>query len=147
MIQSWEGYDHAKDKVLAFTYLVLMLLTTTALILIIMVKLAKAETFTYDELADAIYHAEGGTGASVPYGIFYDGCTWDDPDLCRKICLNTIRNNTGRFTAQYEYKDYLDFLASRYCPVGSETDNGTCRFWKKNVKWFLDHPKPVEYRR
>ena len=42
-------------------------------------------------IADAIYYAEGAEKASKPFGILSVKC--EGYNECRRICLNTIRNN------------------------------------------------------
>lgn len=82
----------------------------------------------------AIYLAEGGSKAKVPYGIL--SIKVKNETEARQICLNTIRNNKRRY-AQYGYKqypDFLSFLASRYCPVKAHPLN---KNWLKNVNFFL----------
>jgi hypothetical protein len=97
--------------------------------------------YTYDQLADAIYRAEGGAKATYLYGI--RSVSYDSPAEARRICLNTIRNNVKRFK-NYGYKDYpnyLEFLASRYCPTTGDLSNAEKKlnkYWLKNVKYFLD---------
>ena len=104
---------------------------------------ARAETiqteYSNSEIADAIYLAEGSERAVKPFGILSVPCNgYDD---CRQICLNTIRNNKIRFKKQNKYDDFITFLGSRYCPVGCENDNGTNRFWLRNVLYFLEAKK------
>ena len=99
---------------------------------------ASAEEYTNNEICHAIYKAEGGAKAKKPYGILSVPC--EGVEDCRDICLNTIRNNRKRY-ANYGYKTfdtYLEFLSSRYCPVGAENDNGTNQYWLDNVKYFLE---------
>ena len=95
--------------------------------------------YTDDEIADAIYLAEGGEKAKIPFGILSVKC--DGYDECRQICLNTIRNNRKRF-ADYGYKEfdtYLEFLASRYAPINCENDPANLnKNWLRNVKFFLE---------
>ena len=104
-----------------------------------------SETYTNEEIADSIYLAEGGKATTYPYGIKslkYENR--DDKGLSREawarhICINTIRNNKKRY---YEwgytrYDTFLEFLASRYCPVGCGNDRGNNKYWLKNVKYFL----------
>jgi len=86
-------------------------------------------------LADAIFKAEGGYRAEYLYGI--RSVKYKDESDARRICLNTINNNKKRFLKQDKYKDYLEFLASRYCPVNCDNDRGSNRFWLKNVRYFL----------
>lgn len=93
--------------------------------------------YTDDQIANAIYKAEGGKKAQYLYGI--RSVKYRNEVEARKICLNTIRNNRKRFT-NYGYKKhatYLEFLASRYCPIGCNNDWGCNKNWLKNVKWFL----------
>ena len=90
------------------------------------------------KLCDAIFKAEGGAKAQYLYGI--RSVKYKDEAEARKICLNTIRNNKKRY-ADYGYKKYdtyLEFLASRYCPVNAENDpTGLNHNWIKNVEFFL----------
>ena len=92
-----------------------------------------------EDLIYAIYKAEGGEKAVKPYGILSVPC--DTKDECRQICLNTVRNNRRRY-ADYGYKKYdtyLEFLASRYAPIGATNDpRGLNKNWLKNVKYFLN---------
>lgn len=114
----------------------------TLMFISLITSCVQAGTYTYDQLADAIYLAEGGGNAKKPYGILSVPCKGEKG--CRKICINTIRNNVKRHKS-YGYKthpNYLEFLASRYAPVGVENDpQGLNRNWIKNVWWFLNNPK------
>ena len=100
-----------------------------------------ASDYTDEQIVDAIYHAEGGTKAKKPFGILSVPCYgYED---CRKVCLNTVKNNRKRY-ADYGYKthpDYLSFLASWYCLVGVDNDNGTNKFWLKNMEVILERNK------
>ena len=93
--------------------------------------------YTDDQIADAIYKAENSK--RYPYGIISID-TGGDEAYARKICLNTIRNNRKRY-ADYghkKYDTYLEFLASRYCPINADNDpTGLNRNWLKNVRYFL----------
>jgi hypothetical protein len=95
---------------------------------------------TYDQLADAIYHAEGGKNTNFPYGIKSVRC--DSDRECRAICINTIRNNVRRFKQDNRgFSSYLEFLANRYAPVGVANDpTNLNRNWLRNVKYFLANP-------
>ena len=86
----------------------------------------------FNKLADAIYLAEGGAKTRFPYGIKSVKCSGEAK--CRKICLNTLRNNWRRWQSAGNPGTYLDFLASRYAPVDAKNDNGTNQFWKHNVE-------------
>lgn len=90
-----------------------------------------------EKIADAIYLAEGGENTRYPYGIVSID-TKGDVDYARKICINTIRNNKLRFKKQSKYCDYIEFLGSRYAPIGAENDpKGLNKNWVKNVKYFI----------
>ena len=98
--------------------------------------------FTYDQLADAIYNAEGGEKATYLYGI--RSVSYEDEEEARRICINTIRNNIRRYK-EYGHKhhpNYLSFLASRYCPVTgknlSSSERKLNKHWLGNVKYFLN---------
>ena len=88
-----------------------------------------AWAYTDNEIANAIYHAEGGSHTNYPYGI--KSVKTDNP---RRVCLNTIKNNRIRFTKQTEYTDFIEFLGSRYCPPKAHKLNEN---WVKNVKAYL----------
>lgn len=89
----------------------------------------------YDRLADAIYKAEGGKKASVPYGIMFKGCDWKNEAYCRKICINTLRNNYKRFLNSDQSIPYLEFLRNRYAPLSHHSLNQN---WLKNVQFFYE---------
>ncbi len=98
--------------------------------------------YSDESIVNAIYRAEGGSKAQYLYGI--RSVHYDSPEEARKICLNTVRNNRKRY-AKYGYKKYdtyLEFLASRYCPVkGKDLTSAEKRlnkYWLKNVKFFLE---------
>ena len=98
----------------------------------------------FNKLADAIFFAEGGTFAAKPFGILSVSC--EGYGECRKVCLNTIRNNWKRFN-DYGHKthpDYLSFLASRYAPIGVSNDpKNLNQNWLKNVRYFYDRPRTI----
>jgi hypothetical protein len=86
-----------------------------------------AEAINLDKLADAIYYAEGGSKTKHPYGILKKYKTTTP----RQACMNTILH------AQRDWNgngDFIEFLGSRYCPIGSDTDDGNCKNWVPNVK-------------
>jgi hypothetical protein len=92
--------------------------------------------WTDEQLADAIFRAEGGYRATYLYGI--RSVRYKDEAEARQICLNTIRNNKRRFFQQDKYGDFLEFLASRYAPLNAPNDpKGLNRNWLKNVRYFL----------
>ena len=95
--------------------------------------------FQYDteRLVEAIYRAEGGDQATYLNGI--RSVSYKDSSEARRICVNTVVNNKKRFYLQGEHEDYLDFLGSRYCPVGAKNDpKGLNSNWLKNVRYFYN---------
>src|SRR5204862_5355149 len=97
---------------------------------------AAGQTLTDKEasrIADAIYLAEGGPKARVPYGIL--SVKVRDKDHARQICLNTIQKNYQRWKTTASNKPFLDFLADRYCPP---TDSVGNKNWKRNVRALLN---------
>ena len=97
------------------------------------------EEYSDLEIAEAIWQAEGGVKATYPYGIRSVLC--EGLAECRKICLNTVRNNRKRYIVYgyKQYPDFLSFLASRYAPTKNcENDlRGLNNNWLKNVRYFL----------
>jgi hypothetical protein len=51
-------------------------------------------------------------------------------------CACTIRNQHRRSGLAKVDDKYIQSLAGRYCPVGCDNDNGTNRFWIKNVTYY-----------
>ena len=92
--------------------------------------------WTDEQIVNAIFKAEGGYAATYLYGIV--SVSYDNEEEARRICFNTVRNNRVRFAKQSKYDDYIDFLGSRYCPVGCDNDRGNNQYWIKNVRYFLN---------
>lgn len=99
--------------------------------------------YNVEDLADAIYLAEGGASAKKPYGILSVYCETEAD--CREICINTIKNNVGRYKlfGHKEYPTFLEFLQSRYAPTEnvSDFDRNLNQHWLTNVRYFLTNPK------
>ncbi len=118
-----------------WNWIVLALVTLLLLFLSIFKGMARADdwtSFTNDQIANAIYKAEGGEKAKVPYGIL--SVKVKDSQEARRVCINTIRNNRVRFAKQSKYSDFIEFLGSKYCPVSAHKLN---KNWVKNVKSIL----------
>ena len=127
--------------------LLVALLLITPLILLTLTSLtspgyASAVTYTDDQIADAIYKAEGGEKASHPYGIM--SVPYKNEADARRICLNTIRDNRKRY-AEYghrEYPTFLEFLASIYAPTRGKGISRSAKKlnenWLRNVRFFLE---------
>ena len=101
-----------------------------------------AEVPDFNKLADAIYLAEGGPKAKVPYGIFYPGCKKTTPDYCRRICLNTLKNRFKSFLSEpssAKAGGFIPYLAASYAPLGAKNDPSNLnRHWIANVTHFLN---------
>jgi hypothetical protein len=93
---------------------------------------ASAEEYSDEQIVNAIRKAEG----TWTYGIKSVKCETEKE--CRKICANTVRNNRKRFHSQNKHKEFIGYLAHRYCPVGASNDpKGLNKNWEKNVRYFL----------
>lgn len=96
--------------------------------------------YTDEEILWAIFKAEGGYKAKYYFGI--RSVKYKDFEDAKRICLNTIRNNRKRFLEQNQYKDFIEFLGSRYAPIGAENDpKNLNKNWVKNVRYFLEKNK------
>jgi len=86
-----------------------------------------------NQLADAIYLAEGGDKTRHPYGILGD---FEQP--AREICINTIRHRYNDWVIGGCQGDFVVYLANFYCPVGADNDpSGLNSNWIKNVTSLL----------
>jgi len=93
------------------------------------------ENIPTDKIVDAIYVAEGGKSTKHPFGILSVKCSGYEE--CRKICTNTVNNNKKRYANYTGNMDFIEFLGNRYAPVGADNDNGTNKYWVRNVKALL----------
>ena len=93
------------------------------------------DNFTDEQIVNAIYQAENSV--KYPYGIKSID-TKGDKEYARKICFNSVRNGRARWEKAGRPDDLITHIGLRYCPVGADNDNGTNKFWTKNVKFFLD---------
>lgn len=83
-----------------------------------------------NRLADAIFHAEGGSKTKHPYGILKKYKTTTP----RQACINTIKSNLKRWDGK---GDFIEFLGKTYCPIGAKNDpTGLNKNWVKNVKYY-----------
>lgn len=114
-------------------------LTTTSCVVVFLLScnLALASTPEYfNRVVSAIYRAEGGERAKVPYGIL--SVKVSSKEEARKVCYNTVRNNWKRWEASGRPCTYLSFLANRYCPISDPRDTkGLNKNWYKNVSYFM----------
>lgn len=92
-----------------------------------------AARHSFEPLVDAIYLAEGGARARVPYGIL--SMKVSGPAQARRACLVTVHNNYSRWLRAGRREHFVDFLADRYCPPSA--DRAGNHNWKRNVKRLL----------
>lgn len=101
-------------------------------------------TVSIEQIANAIYVAEGSSHTKHPYGIIHkEGYQGNN----RAICIRTINHNysnwlrlssiVDRHGNNPSKIDFIDYLANHYCPVSCDPV-GNAR-WKHNVKWLLEH--------
>lgn len=90
---------------------------------------AAIRALAYDEnrLANAIYRAEGGKQASVPYGIttVKVQSAWQ----ARSICLRMIRRAKATWDGR---GDFIAHLGQTYCPPSADPRGH--RNWVRNVR-------------
>ena len=92
--------------------------------------------FSNEEIIQAIFKAEGGYKATYLYGIRSID-TKGNKEYARQICLNSVRNGRARWIKAGRPLDLIVYISLRYCPIGANNDNGTNKFWVKNIKYFL----------
>jgi len=103
-------------------------LTFVVLCVILVTGVYANRSYTNNEICDAIYIIEGKEKARQPFGIETIECR--TYNKCEFICLNTIKNNRERFKNQTKEKEFLTFLAKRYCPPN-------WKIWLKNLNFYL----------
>lgn len=96
---------------------------------ICVILVPKVQAYSNEEICSVIYIIEGKEKARQAFGIETIECK--TYDRCKVICENTIRNNRVRFKNQTKEKDFLTFLAKRYCPPN-------WKIWLKNLKFYLE---------
>lgn len=100
-------------------------------IVVTVIAIANAQDYTDEQIANAIYLAEGGAKTRHPYGIL----TKYKTTTPRQACINTIRHARKDWNGQ---GDFIVFLGNRYCPVGASNDpTGLNKNWISNVKRLL----------
>jgi hypothetical protein len=90
------------------------------------------------EVCNAVYWAEGGANTRFPYGIMVK-YKYTTP---RQACINTVSHRLRDWNGE---SDFIEYLSLTYCPIGAKNDpKGLNKNWVKNVKYFINHPKPVK---
>lgn len=92
-----------------------------------------ARGYSVDQLADAIYRAEGGSKTRHPYGVLKPT---SNPRLA---CKQTIIHAMVDFCVTPE-PDFIRFLGSRYCPPNIDPIGH--RRWVHNVRALVRSTQP-----
>lgn len=96
---------------------------------------AQAETYTPDEIVEAIGRAENSI--KYPYGIKSIN-TNSNKEYARKICYNSVVNNYRRWIKAEKPIGFLEFIAKRFCLIGAKDDPNNLNInWIRNVKYWL----------
>ncbi|MDI6732343.1 MAG: hypothetical protein QME16_00220 [Planctomycetota bacterium] len=90
--------------------------------------------YSDSQIVEAIGKAENSR--KFPYGIKSIN-THSNIAYARKICLQSVKNGRKRWEKAGRPVDLIEYISRRYCPVNAPDDNGTNRFWSRNVKNFL----------
>ena len=108
-------------------------------ILFITFLLAFLPCLAYGWTDQAIVEAIGKAENSIkyPYGIKSID-TKGNIEYARKICLNSVINGRKRWIKAGKPCDLIEYISRRYCPINAPDDNGTNKYWVKNVKYFLN---------
>ena len=105
-------------------------------IVFIMLAASAHASINANRLADAIYQAEGGSKAKVPYGIL--AVKVSGSNEARRVCIRTIR------TAQKSFKGnndtaFIRVLSQKYCPPQCDLKGN--RNWIRNVTQIYNRNK------
>lgn len=144
-------YEESRARAIRRAFIALITIFLFGLLFLFsIIRQVWAFDYSVEQIADAIYLAEGGAKTKFPYGI--KSLRYEDRSnrsltkekWARKICINTIRNNIKRFAGQNEYSDFLEFLGSRYCPTTIKSEYHLNKNWVSNVRYFLNNTKGGE---
>ena len=116
---------------LIILYIIIIIILLLGVLSVKSNKIAFSTDYTNEQIADAIYKAEGGKKAKVPYGVL--SIKTNDP---RGVCINTIKKQRIRHKKHDCNSDFITCLGNRYCPVSSDSKGN--KNWVKNVKYFLE---------
>lgn len=83
-----------------------------------------------DGLSSAIYRAEGGDKARVPYGVL--SVKVSGKDEARRVCERSIVNNYARWQKAGKPGEFISFMADRWCPASADPRGNVN--WKNNVR-------------
>ena len=94
------------------------------------------DTYSNEEIVNAIFKAEGGYKADYLFGI--RSIPYKDYNDAKKICLNSVRNGRARWVKAGKPYDLIIHIGLRYCPPKAHKLNSN---WVSNVKMFLGRAK------
>lgn len=94
---------------------------------------ATAAAYTANQIADAIYRAEGGSGTKHPYGVL--SVRVKGAAEARQVCIRTILFAHKDWVSLGSKGSFIRFLGDRYCPRSVDPTGN--RNWVKNVSSFL----------
>lgn len=94
---------------------------------------AVASEVDAERYCKAIYIIEGGSKTKHPYGILAKYKTTTP----KQACINTVAHKYQDWVSKGQHGAFTAYLGSKYCPIGSDTDNGTCKNWVPNLEYHL----------
>jgi len=96
----------------------------------------------------AIRNAENGR-RGLEFGVMHPRAK-DQPNSLRVQagwCAATVYKNYHRWLKSESKLDFIEFLGSRYCPVGAENDPDKLnQYWITNVKLFAERNMRVHFK-
>ena len=105
--------------------------------LMLAATVVSAQPINVERLCHAIFLAEGGDKARVPYGVL--SVKVKDKADARRITITSINNNIKRWDKAGKPGTFIEFMANRWCPVASDPVGN--RNWKKNVTAIYNQTK------
>lgn len=105
-------------------------LTLALLLISTAVRAEQLPEQTVTRIVNAIWVAEGGEKARVPYGVL--SVKVRDSAHARSICARTVRNNWSRWEESGRRVSFIAFLGSRYCPPAADPSGHAN--WVSNVR-------------
>ena len=94
---------------------------------------AMAEPINLERYADCIHRIENGAwppnpGRGEAYGIH--SVHYGSEAEARAICKRTVQNKHAQWVRKGSHGDWIDYLASKYCPVNKA-------LWARNLRFYL----------
>lgn len=97
----------------------------------------QVDGYSVNQIVQSIFYAEGGYKTKYLFGIKSVKC--NSYQECRRVCENTVINNIPRWHRSGASQSFLEFLSSRYAPIGAPDDpTNLNQNWLKNVRYFLE---------